>query len=484
MEANKIYQDSIFLLANLIKDQRLRVELLNDIEFKKQAIELVNDLLILEINENCSFKDQKWGAVFGKSLVNITKEKIKFVKPDDKSNDEVLSDIVFLQTYCFNKFQTPRNSLTDQSFELTEELVKENSLISDELKEKYLKAKDSVEPEVVDKTKERPNTDSNSAGYEKFSNAQSTQGNPFMGNVPLHPLQDPRFYPYNAKPKYTKWLKLSLGIAMGICTIFFIVISLYLQLVKPFPITKETIGTGWTPEFQATWQKWLDDRKATQVNWTMGAALGINSGSAGSIFVLILMGLMIAWIIYTIVQPPKTYRQQYLIPGINLVVPGMFVAIMIFSFSNPFLYIFGNNTIFSQVSKSFGMGVANSKMTPAEFSQWIKENEAGINDLVKQMTDFFDFTIIKVLLWIYLISLIATAVSLIVILVLNPKMDREKIAKANNEYQTMISEAMQGRKYEMDPSIYESQEDIDSFLKMLQDRQNKKNNNKSDDSEK
>ncbi|QHX36704.1 hypothetical protein [Spiroplasma sp. BIUS-1] len=471
MEANKIYQDSIFLLANLIKDEKLRVELLNDLELKKQAIELVNDLLILEIDENCTFKDQKWGPIFGKALVNITKEKIKFVKPENKKSDEVLSDTTYLQTYLFNNHKVARDLLTDQSYELTEQFVKDNSKITEEMKEKYLKTAEKVqpEPEVVDKNKEKPNT-GQSTGFENFAGAQSAQGNPFMGSVPLHPLQDIRFYPYISKPKYTKWLKLGLGIGLGICAIFYVVISILFKTTF-FSINKDLISieNGWNSEFISKWTEYLG--KANGLKWTLGNFLGVATNGT-SYFYLILIILMMAWIVFSITQPPKTYRQKFLIPGINLIIPGMFLIMMIFNFANPFGFIFGNDVHTEAIQRTFAINIAGVKNSE-ELNTWIKDNANGVTNLINEMKNYFNLTAMKALIWVFFISIIISGLFIIIVLALNPRMDREKIAKANNEYQTMISEAMQGRKYEIDPSIYEPQEEIDAFLQELKDRKEK-----------
>ncbi|ALD66448.1 hypothetical protein [Spiroplasma cantharicola] len=481
MEANKIYQNSIFLLANLIKDEKLRVELLNNLDYKKQVIELVNNLLILEIDENCSFKDKKWGPIFGKSLVNITKEKIKFVKPDNKTIDDILSDITYLQTYCFNNLQIARDTLTDESFELSEEFVKENSKISNEMKEKYLKSSEKtvIEPEIVDKQKEKPNTEI--PDYSNMAGAQSAQGNPFMGTVPLHPLQDPRFYPYNNKPKYTKWLKLSLAISIGIFTLLFIVLSIFVQVAKPYLIDNEFNSiAGFSQEFQKQWKEFLSSEKVDKMGWLFANSLGMQAGGMGIAYIII-MALIISWTIYTIVQPPKTYRQKFIIPGMTLVIPSMFLIMMAFSFIKGFSYIFGSDVPLSQLSGSL-FNVAKQQGEKANFSDWYNLNQSGIKELLSEINSSFNMTGAKVLFWLFFVSLLMTAGTIILTLCLNPKLDRDKISKANHEYQTMIAEAMQGRKYEMDQSIYEDKKDIDDFLAELQNGKNKHNNkNKNDE---
>ncbi|WP_339020220.1 hypothetical protein [Spiroplasma endosymbiont of Atherix ibis] len=488
MEAKKIYQDSIFLLANLIKNEQLRVELLNDSELKNQAIELINDLLVLEINEKCTFKDQKWSAVFGKALVNITKEKLKFIKPEDKKNDDILSDIAYLQTYLYNNLQISRDSLTDQNFELNEQFVKENSKITDEIKEKFLKVSEKKpEPEVVDKSKEEPNTNSQQqSGF--GAGASTTQGNPFMGmgagmnSIPPSPLQDIRFYPYNTKPKYTKWLKLALGIVLGISAIFFILISILFQVLKPYTIDENLNGlnglNGFSDQFKTDWSKVFNDKKITKVSWYLSNSVGIQTNTYW-IIMMIILGLMMGWIIFSIVQPPKTYRQKFIIPAINLIIPGMFLIMMISTFSKAITYIFGTNVSYNFLGQAIAV-TGKGPMTLENYNKWLEENKIGVENLLNEINNYFDMTMAKVLIWLLFISILLSAITIIIIILLNPRLDRDKIAKANNEYQIMISELMQGRSYEIDPSLYEPQEEIDAFLKSLEDRKNKKDNKNKD----
>ncbi|AGR41212.1 hypothetical protein [Spiroplasma taiwanense] len=479
MEANKIYQNSITTLANLIKNEKLRTNLLYLIELKTQSIQIINNLLVLELEHECTFKDKKWSAIFGKSLVNILKEKIKFEKQDNKSLEDILSDIVFFQTYCFNNLQVSRDELTNESFEITEDFVKENSKITEELKAKYGETV-TPEPEVVDKQKEKPNDKKSNKtagagigggpipGFNSQFNNTFTQN----GNLPLHPLQDQRFYPYNGKPKYMKYFKWGLGVSLILSALFYFVISLFITF-DYFTINKDTLN-GLSSVDQTVLEKF------TSIKWTLSNSI-YSSGANGifGIIILILMVLMIGWIVYTIVQPPKIYKEKFMIPGMTLVVPSMFIFMMIFSFLNGFKFLFGTDIQLSVLASYFGNEILGKEGDA--LNTWANENKAWLTELSSLLDGELNFTLLRVLLWLFFISLIASGVIIVLILILNPKIDRQKLSFANEEYQKMITAAMQGQKYEIDSSIYEPQDEIDAFNEELKNRQEKKKYDQEDE---
>jgi hypothetical protein len=58
-----------------------------------------------------------------------------------------------------------------------------------------------------------------------------------------------------------------------------------------------------------------------------------------------------------------------------------------------------------------------------------------------------------------LVFVVITVVFGIGLLVINPRVDREKIMHANSEYQKAVMAAKQGQKYEMDPSLFEKEDE-------------------------
>jgi len=50
---------------------------------------------------------------------------------------------------------------------------------------------------------------------------------------------------------------------------------------------------------------------------------------------------------------------------------------------------------------------------------------------------------------------IAPLIFTVLIIILNPKIDRNKLIKANNEYQKAVTSALKGENYEIDGSLFD-----------------------------
>jgi len=62
-------------------------------------------------------------------------------------------------------------------------------------------------------------------------------------------------------------------------------------------------------------------------------------------------------------------------------------------------------------------------------------------------------------------SIITSAVSIlplfiiVVLMLINPRLDRNKVMRANSEYQNAISAALSGKKYDMDQSLFDKSDE-------------------------
>jgi hypothetical protein len=86
MEANKMYEDVVYLIFNVFKNEKSRTMLKVDPEFEAKILELINDVLLLEKDFNAKLDGNVWFAEFGKALVNILQVKAKFEKVDNKKS--------------------------------------------------------------------------------------------------------------------------------------------------------------------------------------------------------------------------------------------------------------------------------------------------------------------------------------------------------------------------------------------------------------
>lgn len=81
-------------------------------------------------------------------------------------------------------------------------------------------------------------------------------------------------------------------------------------------------------------------------------------------------------------------------------------------------------------------------------------NESVIDDL-KALPNFQVFRIFSILTSAF--SILPLLI-VIVLMLLNPRLDRNKVMRANSEYQNAISAALSGQRYDMDQSLFDKEE--------------------------
>lgn len=456
MEAQKIYDSTVISLFNIVKNEKLRTKIVLDDNFKEQVIQMVNNLLFLEVEEKTLYKDIKWSPIFGKSVVNILKQKIKFEKPDNKKLEDIYADYSYTLTFCLNNYSVSRDELNNSLIDISEKEIQLNSRVSEEMKNLYNEdTKENPTVEVVDKSDEQPNQ-SNSNANQNFNNNYNYQGE----SIPIPPMQDPRFYPYLTKPKYIRWVKLVFGVMFGLTGLFYLVLNLL------FLFQKQNVGAS-VDEIKDLFENWKFLGGKTGII-DSGSLLGIKSGQANYVMIILIM-LLLSWIVYTIVAPPKRYREQFVFPIYNLIVPVIFlVAIVITPGIGGFSYIFGMNDLEKNIT--------NLLSTQKD----IQINDGDIKRLVDFLVGKFNLPLIKAVIWLLFVFLIASFASLIVLISINPRLDRQKVIRATQEYQKLINEALQGRKYQMDPTLYENQEEVDNFYRKIKEKREGRNKPKND----
>lgn len=467
MEAKKVYDDIVVSFFNIIRDEKLRTKIALNSDYKAKTISLVGDLLALEKDHECTFKETQWSQLFAKAVVNITKEKIKFEKPDDKSLTDIYADYADILTVSLNLYGVQKEALMNGVIEITAEELKVNSKVSLQLKEKFpeevIGMKEENEVEVVDQSKESPNN----------SNQQNQNFNQYgdfsqSGEIPLPPMQNPRFYPYKTKPKYMKLLKLIFGISFAVFTAVFVSIEIFLSLQNV------KFSTGDYPNLFNNWafiEKTGDVQPSFSLNYSLFYMLMGNGGLG--IFVTVMYALIGVYVSYTFIARPKVYREQFHIQIMSLVATTMLIIIIGYKFVSAPIWesVTNQANIKSHLAKLFEDLIKNSDVNstiPENFDESI--NTIYNDILLKQI----NLNVITALLIVeFTISLII-AILIITLFVLNPYYDKQKIIKANTEYQKVISEAMQGRKYEMDPTLFEDEIEVKNFYEALRNQQENK----------
>ncbi|QBQ07717.1 hypothetical protein SGLAD_v1c05180 [Spiroplasma gladiatoris] len=468
MEAQSVYQSVITSLFNLIKDEKLRTNVLFDLDLRKKVIANINNLLALEIDYQASFKDEKYSAAFAKAVVNITKEKIKFEKPDQKAIIDCYADYSDMITFCLNLYGISKETLSNTSIEITTKEISLNSKVSEEMKKKYgettsnsetKKTIDGKEIEIVGATSDKPNFNGD---YNKSFNQKGF--NQMGEGFPLPPLNDQKFFPFKTKLKNAYWFKVALASFYSFSGLTYLILVILLN-TNSFNLPKSASSIA-----NSTFSKLYGENVET-LSLAKSLLFGISYSQNISFYLLAFNFLLLFYISYIMIKPPATYKEQFWIPWLNIFFAGVFIFVNLITLylGNVISVIAGNVSYFD----NFAAAIKNTAA---------KNNISGISDedirrvydeLIAPNLKDNELKAITALLWLNFIILMLSIVYIVVLVILNPKYDREKILYANQEYQKLMSEMMQGRTYEMDRSIYEPEINVQEFINKKNERKNK-----------
>ncbi|WP_026389789.1 hypothetical protein [[Acholeplasma] multilocale] len=485
MESNKIYSSVAHLLNNVIKVEKLRYYLNSNTEFKDKFITQVNNMLALEIDFNEELNEVKWAKEFGKSIVKITGLKQRIEKSENKDLDSIYAEYAEFITYIVKNFKTPRTKLIDDSINFTVEDVKFNSVLNETMKtkwkEKELEAKakeeaklaeeakvEKVNPEDV-KVNENPNQGQNmgnmGAGAGMFGPGMgfNPQQN-FVNNMPIHPMQDPRFYPFDRKPSWMPFAKMGLAIVSIIASILLIVGLSYVMATR-IEVRTEDYAIKLFGNDGPFWV--LKDNYTGEFPNSVSLA-GTFGFSTMNIFSYIFIVLPSVYIAFDAFKKPNNMRMKYKAGMWPIIFMIMFFGINIATIVN----MVSIDNIERVWNKNFDTVLADFNGDKfKDFFSLLYSNNASKFDAGST-------------LMVVALAMICVSIAFgIVLLIMNPKLDRQKIGRANMEFQNAVGMAMQGKSYTMDQSLYEDDNDViikekSKFALWIKKVFGKKDNNK------
>ncbi|AHI53885.1 hypothetical protein SSABA_v1c04780 [Spiroplasma sabaudiense Ar-1343] len=472
MNFSKNYEEISILLNNIILDEKLRTNLTEDEKFQNYFIDQVNNLLSMEIDFSIDYLSKKWAAIFGKSLVNITKKKIKFTKTENNTEDNVFADYSILLKYLENNYQIEKDKIILSESEINEETIGSSTIVTPEMKAQYLKIdeKIKVEPEIVNDSTEKPNINANQG----FKGTMGNNGG--EKKLPTHPTQDPRFYPFKTKPKGIATMKLVMSSLLFLFALLLFVFYI-IGISKPFIINdqseeiKKLFNNFSYYNNEGNWVK-----IGTNLSLTNLANVTVNPFNSAWIqpgmqfWILI---IFCGWSGSIINRQPKNLIEKYSLSGWSI-----FWSLIAISFSlslfSPFISEPSlKNLYLTHFRATFSPGSGNYT------------DELFLKDFNLFWDIFYKdslLNIMSIFSIILLILAVAIVISALFVLILNPRKDHEKIYNADQEYQKVLLEAMQGREYKINPSIYETEVFIPKTKKTIKDKKNK--NDDKEDSDK
>jgi len=466
MEAKKVYESIIKLLFNVIRNDELKYYLYTDKKYREKFVNLVNNLLTLEIDDNASYNEHQWAKTFGQAIVIISKEKQRIQK-NEKSLNEVYADytdFISLTSTEYKKF-----NLTDTKINFLPEDILNDSKISEE-KIEQIKEKIAADQKLNDTSK----TDVIGAGstikQNKIENEEYQNPNINFNSqikqlkVVENPLTNPRFYSYNKKQRWFPIIKKVFAIFLLLTVVAMTAISIFtLVSTINFPDDSGSIS-HWV--IKSTKE---NDPSKLLSEYVYSYSIDAGAGPVLSKITFIIITLLFsAYISYSLFRKPRNLNEKYRMNSWVLI--GSFLLVII-NIVNAYPYL-DPGFLKSRWEGILRAAIDTTSFNLADFNKWWSEIFESKNIILGQGLAIFSF-----------VMMISLTLFTLVIMFVQPRRDREKIQRAVTEYQNAIGAMMQGQEYEMDPTLFDNDEETiivkkSKFRLWLDDRKSKKNKKK------
>jgi hypothetical protein len=339
MEANKMYEDVVYLIFNVFKNEKSRTMLKVDPEFEAKILELINDVLLLEKDFNAKLDGNVWFAEFGKALVNILQVKAKFEKVDNKKVDEVYADYSSAMVYITKELELKRKEFEVSTVKPDPADLKFYQKVTSVMIEQYQK-KAEPKVEVVDDDKVKAKTDfsaNTAAGGAGFSGANNSGPTgptpnpgafaPGMGNM-RNPFLDDRFFPYKSKLKHITAHKIVLSIFILLSIVMVFVVT----ILKTMVFTTALFKDAFKFDTEGIIRIKMIPLQVVLISVTQELLIGFSTGFnnmtfySGIIMDLIYLGISI-YVCYSLLRPVRTYRQSFVVPT-SLLIFSLFILLL------------------------------------------------------------------------------------------------------------------------------------------------------------
>ncbi|UWD35281.1 hypothetical protein NX779_01430 [Mycoplasma cottewii] len=465
----ELYLQTIYLARNILKTEKLKYFIYKNNEFKNKFLTLINNIFTLEANHDQNIDGETFAKQFAKAFILITnqKEKQRFEAFDNKTEQDMFSDIDAIIKLIVKEFKVAKTKLVDQTDKITSSEIQSLSVLNDETISKWdERLQQEDKPKQQENIKSGTESQSEKQNVEVEQNNQTAQQsdindifkqfNPNMfenlknKELPVLPIQDPRFYPYNSKPKFMPIFKIILSVLSIISTLLLISTLLFLSLsfldISSNEYAVRLKANDWTNFIDSSQIKLL--KKIPLYGFK-------NRGVPGSL-TMTLLNVLPAVLIYILpavlicsytFKSNQNNREKYrmrLMPVILFVV--------MFGVVTGTLYVFISS---KNIEASWGKDLLDQLITNNK-----DQFKANFNDFWELVTKNYGskINIATILSPICLSITIFTLLVAVVLLIVNPKIDKERIIKANIEHQKAVMAIMNGESYEIDLSLYDNEE--------------------------
>ncbi|MBW3057857.1 hypothetical protein D6D54_00585 [Spiroplasma poulsonii] len=491
MKENKLYAHIVYTLYNTFNDDNIKAQVIVNPEFKKLVIQQICNLLTLEKEFNANLNDNKFTLSFAQVLADITNESETIEKVDGATFNSLDEEYVEFVQYIVQNFEVEKsyitrenvitNELIDATADFTDKKAVENA--QDKLKiktnEKELdELRDQTGPTIAGAGAAMGGMGPNFPDPNNFDMSQMMQQ---MANMPVPPRLDPRFYFYTSKPKYMPLLKKIVAGVVILASVLLVILwflTSYLNIrldtkviVYTIPETKLSIivGGGADSALHNGNNNFSKEAFAfgSQYNFSLMLSAGLQTFSG---ILSILPGIFLS---YKLLGKKRFKRDNYVVrfwPVVLSIVILLYSALSLIQVLLPNMVekYFNKSSVPNNgviIKNEPGLDITGGLLLPdSDLAETIK---SLINEVYNNTT----YQVLRIFTIISMIIGLIAGIMVVILAVLAPKVDRNKLIRANTEYQKAVTAMMSDQKYEMDPTLFDDEfKDDNVFEKDDSDR--------------
>ncbi|MFU0252310.1 hypothetical protein [Spiroplasma sp. Moj] len=478
MKENKLYAHIVYTLYNIFNDDNIKAQVIVNQDFKKLVIQQICNLLTLEKEFNANLNDNKFTLSFAQVLADITNESETIEKVDGATFNMLDEEYVAFVQYIVSNFSVEKNYITRENI-VTNELIDATADFTDE------KAIDNAREKLKVKANEEGTDESQpevgpargiggigapmggiSPDFSDPSKFDMSQMMQQMANMPIHPRLDPRFYFYTSKPKYMPILKKIVAGFVILASALLILLwflnsylNIYLDtkvIVYTIPGTSAVviIGGGADSALHNANNNFSEVFSfGSKYKFLLMQSVGLQTFSG---ILSILPGIFLG---YELLGKKRFKRDNYVVRFWPVVLS---IIILLYS-SLSLIQVLLPNVVekyFNSISvPNNGYIIKNDPQL--EITEWLLLPDSDltmtINSLVSEVYNSTTYQVLHIFTIISMIAGLLAGIMVIILAVLAPKTDRNKLIRANTEYQKAVTVMMNGQKYEMDQTLFDDE---------------------------
>lgn len=406
----ELYNEILSTLFNSLNNPIIRNEIKVNEDILKYLELQISNLFFLETALSKQLAEKKMAKEFLQLTANILDLALTVNKSHKKSRIEILEDrnllIVTIVNSCKGVERESLERIRVVDAEALQNLSNQVAALSNFTTEEINSSTTedtsfNNSNNLEENNNQNPNNTLNNQNFRDLNNNMANLTK--MGLLPEHPASNPNFYPYLSKPTIVPKLKKVLAGMLGFSALMIIITMIISSFVK---------GTL------------LIDETKDPVNFVLS--------QTNNWLMLIMTVILYFSFAYMFIRPTKLSREKYRISYFML---GLLFFWLLLTIGYAFYQMTDNYYL-----NIFLASVKKENLNP---------------DIIKDLKALPNYQIYRIFVIITAAVSILPLLLVIVLMLINPRLDRKKVMRANMEYQNAMSAALNGQKYEMDPSLFD-----------------------------